>query len=192
MDAFLKPIEQALMPFFKGLPALPENGKKMLVKYWPYLALVFGVLQLFAVWGLWGLGHVANMWVDRANELSLAAGYGVVTPHLGITYYVGLASLVVDGIILLMAYAPLKAHKKQGWDLLLLGSLLNLVYGVIMVFNSSYGGFGSLFGALLGSAIGLYFLFQVRDYYTGAKSTTQESTSPQSTTTASTSTKPKQ
>lgn len=172
MNAIVKPIEQALLPLFKGFPSLPEGARKTLVKIWPVLAMVFGILQLLAAYGLWNLGHSANQLVNYANEWSVATGNGVVTPTLGIFYYLGLAVLVIDAVILLLAAAPLNARQKKGWDLLLLGSVLNLVYGVVILFDSYYGGVGSLLSTLVGSVIGFYLLFQVRDYYTGAKSAT--------------------
>lgn len=170
MNALVKPVEEALLPIFKGLPSLPEGARKVLVKIWPILALVFGILQVLAVWSLWNLGHTANELVNYANQLSIAAGNGPVTPELGLFYYLGLAVLVIDAVILLLAVAPLSAHQKKGWDLLFLGAELNLVYGLVILFDSYYGGMSSLFSTLIGSAIGFYLLFQVRDYYTGAKS----------------------
>jgi len=172
MNALVKPIELALLPLFKGLPSLPEKIRKTLVGIWPVLAIVFGILQLLAVLSLWNVGHRANELVDYANQLSIAAGNGVITPQLGFFYYFGLAVLAVSAVILLLAAMPLKEHKKQGWDLLFLGAELNLVYGLVLLFDSYYGGFGNLVSTLIGSAIGFYLLFQVRDYYTGAKPVT--------------------
>jgi hypothetical protein len=173
MEAFVKPLEQMLLPLFKSLPSLPENAKKTFVNIWPWLALVFGVLQLFAVVGLWNLGHTVNTLVN------IYAAAGIAAPNnLGLFYYLGLGSLAIDAVLLLLAVAPLNAHKKSGWDLLFLGALLNLAYGVVIVFDSYYGGFGNLLGALIGSAIAFYFLFQVRDYYTGTKTVATGSTTP--------------
>jgi hypothetical protein len=173
METIVKPLEQMLLPLFKSLPSLPENVKNALVKFWPWMALIFGVLQLFAVVGLWNLGHTVNTLVD------IYAAAGIAKPNnLGLFYYLGLGSLVIDAVLLLLAVAPLNAHKKSGWDLLFLGALLNLVYGVVIVFDSYYGGFGNLLGSLFGSAIAFYFLFQVRDYYTGIKTVTTGSTTP--------------
>lgn len=157
MDAIVKPFEQLLASLFKGLPALPENGKKALVKYWPVLALIFGVLQILAVFALWQLGHAVSAYLSVA----------MVASTLGFFYYLGLAVLAVDAIILFMAYAPLKAHSKKGWDLLFFGSLLNLLYGIVILFDGAYGGFDKLLGSLLGSAVAFYLLFQVREYYVG-------------------------
>lgn len=173
MNALVKPVEEALLPLFKGLPSLPEGVRKVLVKIWPVLALVFGIFQLLAIWSLWSLGHTANEFVSYANQLSIAAGNGAITPELGFFYYLGLAVLVIDAVILLMAVMPLYAHQKKGWDLLFLGAELNLLYGLVILFDSYYGGVGSLFSTLVGSAIGFYLLFQVRDYYTGTKKVEQ-------------------
>jgi hypothetical protein len=178
MNALVKPVEEALLPIFKGMPSLPESGRKVLVKIWPILALVFGVLQILAAWSLWNIGHTSNELVNYANQLSIATGGGSIAPELGVFYYLGLAVVVVDAVILLMAVAPLRAHQKKGWDLLFLGAELNLLYGLVILFDSYYGGFSSLLSTLIGSAIGFYLLFQVRDYYTGAKSATETPQKP--------------
>lgn len=184
MDALVRPIEQALQPVFKGLPALPEGARKFLVQIWPVLALIFGLLQLFAVYSLWQLGHTANTLIYDLNQYSVALGNDPVTPTLGVFYYLGLGVLVIDAIILLLAVAPLNGRRKKGWDLLLIGSTLNLVYGIVILFDA-YGGFGSLLGTLIGSAVSFYLLFQIRDYYTGAKSAATTSKPTRGTTSSS-------
>ena len=42
--------------------------------------------------------------------------------------------------------------------------LVNLVYGVLVIFTD-YGGVGSFIGYLIGSVVGLWLLFQIRDKY---------------------------
>ena len=163
MESFVKPIEKALLPIFKSLPDLPEEFRRTLVKLWPILALIFGVLQMIAAVGLWQIGSQLS---GYANELSMSTRYGIVTGQLGVFYYVGLGVLVLDAIILLMAYPALNARKKKGWDLLFLAALLNVAYSVAMLFGAHFSGsINSLFGAFFGSAVGLYFLFQVREFY---------------------------
>lgn len=132
------------------------------------------------VCSLWLVAACAhNQRMDNyANQLSMAAGNGPVTTSLGLFYYLGLASLLIDGVLLLMAYNPLRAHSKKGWNLLFLAALVNLVYGIIFAFDNNYGNMGNLVSALIGSAIAFYFLFQVRDYYTGAKSADSKSSAP--------------
>ena len=79
-----------------------------------------------------------------------------------------MALVAVQGVIYLLAYPGLKAHKKAGWNYLFYGALLNVVYAVATLFNDYQGG-SSFVGGLIGSAIGFYLLFQVRSAYTGGK-----------------------
>ncbi len=171
MFPMLKPLETKLAEVFKNGPQLSENARKSLATQWyPWIALIFGVLQLFAVWALWSAGHRANELYDYANQLSRAFGGDDVTSGVGVFYWVSLAVLVADAVILLMAYPGLKAKKKVGWDWLFLGAVVNLVYGVVSIFVDDYygGGFGNFVGSLVGSVIAFWLLFQARSYYTSA------------------------
>lgn len=162
----LKPIEKALGGIFKDLPALPTNAKKTLVNIFPWLALIFGLIQIWGFWALWDVGHRAN---DVIDTLSRTFGVTNAPESLGLTYWVALIFLGISALTLLMAYPGLKNRKKTGWDWLFLGSLINVVYGVISIFIDQYygGGMGNFFMALIGSAIGFYLLFQVRERYNG-------------------------
>ncbi len=163
----LKTVETKLNDVFKGLPSVSENGKESLVKAWPWIALIFGLLQLLAAWGLWSLIRSAQKLVDLANTLSAyyttAKPTGLSTMNK-MAIYLGIIMLVVDGIILLMAYPHLKTRSRKGWDLLFIGALLNVIYSVVELFINGRG-FASFIFSLLGSAVGFYLLFQVRDKY---------------------------
>ncbi len=168
----LQTVENKLNEVFKGLPPLSEKAKESLVKAWPWIALIFGVLQLLAAWALWGLTNVAERLTDYANTLSTyytGQSLGLSAADKTIIY-LGLAVLVVDAVILLMAFPQLQKRTRRGWDLLFLGSLLNLVYAVVTLFIDARGA-GSFIFNLLGSAIGFYLLFQVREKYKGHKAT---------------------
>jgi hypothetical protein len=67
-------------------------------------------------------------------------------------------------VILLMAYPHLVKRARRGWDLLFLGSLLNVVYSLVSVFIDGRG-FSNFLLSLVGSAIGFYLLFQIKDRY---------------------------
>lgn len=56
----------------------------------------------------------------------------------------------------------------MGWDLLFIASIINLVYGIVVLFTD-YGSIANLFWSIVGTAIGWYFLFQIREYYLGKK-----------------------
>ena len=135
---------------------------------WPIVALIFGILQLIAVYELWHWGHRINQVANLVSSLSQYTGGVNLAVHLNVFYWLSLIVLAIDGVILLLAYPGLKAHQKSGWNLLFYASLLNLVYGVLSAFNN-YGGAGSLALQVIVSAIVLYFLFQIRDQYRGAK-----------------------
>jgi glucan phosphoethanolaminetransferase (alkaline phosphatase superfamily) len=167
--ALLKKAEDQIGGLFKDLPNLPSNSKDALVKVWPWLALIFGVLQLVAAWGLYKiLDNVLNPLVDYVNTLAVYTGQETVgySSFDKAVIYLGIAILIIDGIILLMAYPHLVKRARRGWDLLFLGSLLNLLYAVVTIFIDSRG-FGSFVFSLIGSAIGFYLLFQIRDRYKG-------------------------
>jgi hypothetical protein len=170
MEALQK-LEKSLEGLFKDLPSLPASAKKSLVSVWPWIALVFGVIQLAVAWGLWRLMDTVQPYIDLTNQLSQY--YGVTRVGYSsfdkTVIYLGIAVLVIDGIILLMAYSPLKKLQRRGWDLLFLGSVLNVLYAVVTIFIDGRG-FGSFIGGLIGSAIGFYLLFQIKDAYKGKSS----------------------
>lgn len=164
----LKGIEDKLADLFKGFPQLPKNAKEGLVNAFPWIALIFGVLQLFVAWGLWGLIRLANQWLNVTNNYYRA----VTGENIGVgmnstdkmVIYLAIAVLLVDAVILLMAYPHLKTKARRGWELLFLGGLINVVYSVFNLFIDNRGASGFLF-SLIGSAVGFYLLFQVREYY---------------------------
>lgn len=152
--------------FGKNAPPLPPNAKKVIVEYLPYINLVLGVVTLFLAWGLYHAAHVVNRFVDYANSLSAAYGGTERVSHLSFTVWLAIVVLVVEALLYIAAFSGTKAHRKSGWDLLFYALLINIVYGIVAVFTD-YGGAGRLIGSLIGSAIGLYFLFQIRGAYVG-------------------------
>lgn len=161
----LDKLETALNEVFnkKAPVKIPPEGRKSLAGALWWLALGFGLLELWAVWGLWNLGHL-DKYMDYANSLSAAYGGGEVAVSLGFFYYVALLVAGASAVLSLLAAPGLKAMRKAGWNLLFYSLLLNAAYGVVALF-STYGGVSDLLWALLSSAIGAYLLFQVRDNF---------------------------
>jgi len=162
----LKVAEDKLSDVFKGLPPLPDSTKEGLAKVWPWLALVGGIVQLLAAWALWNLANWASRVTDIANSLSVYyGGYQAGPSSFDKTViYAGILLLVVDAVILLMAFPKLQKRLRSGWDLLFLGTLINLVYGIVQIFTYQRG-VGSFIGSLIGSALAFYLLFQVREKF---------------------------
>lgn len=163
LDSLEKKLDEL---FVKQMPALPVGLKKWLVKYLPWINLVLGVLTAFAALGLWRAAHTVNELVDYANQLS--AAYGGPTNQvadLSVFFWVALAVLVVEAVLYIAAFPGMRDKKKSGWNLLFYALLINLAYGFFVMFTN-YGSVGSFIGAIIGTAIGGYFLFQIRSSYT--------------------------
>lgn len=158
----VKQLEANLEGLFKNAPPLPTNTKKSLVNAWPWIALVFGVLQLLVALGLWGIVTTAERVANTYT--SIYSGHALLSGTDKLVIYLALLILVVDAVILLKAYPELKKQARKGWDLLFLGSLLNVAYAVVSLFINQRG-LGSFLFSLIGSAIGFYLLFQVKSSY---------------------------
>lgn len=166
MSDLISSIEKQFNEVFveKAPYQLPKKVKDWIVAYLPILGLVFGVLGLLATLALWQSAHTVNTLVDYSNQLSKYYGTGQTVRGLGFSFYATLISLLATSVIPILAYPGLKAGSKtRGWNLLFYSDLISLVYGI---FNAVYqGGIFGLISTLLGSAIGLYFLFQIRSHY---------------------------
>jgi hypothetical protein len=162
---FLESLENTLAKWYKGTPDLPKNGQKGLVKYLPWITLVIGLLELWSAWLLWHWAHVANSLVNYANTLSqLYGGTTVTLQKMSAGIWIGVILLFIEAILLLLAVPGLRSQRKSGWDLIFYVSIVNVVYGVVIALTN-YGGAFNLVENLILSAIGLYFLFQIREYY---------------------------
>jgi predicted neutral ceramidase superfamily lipid hydrolase len=166
----VKKIETKLEEAFKGLPEFPKSSKETLAQIWPWMALIAGILQIAAAWALWRLTRV----VDAINQIATYYSQYYSTQNVGLsTYdktviYLGIIMLIVDAVILLMAFSPLRERSRKGWDLLFLGALINVAYSVVSIFINGRG-VSSFIMSLIGSAIGFYLLFQVKEKFNGKK-----------------------
>ena len=150
--------------FVKKAPALPDSGKKVLVKYLPWINLVLGLLILLSAYSLWQWAHPADNLINYANSLSaLYAGQVISTNYLTFAVWLGLAVLVVEALLFIAAFMATRDHKKSGWNLMFYAMLVSIVYAVVTIFTSY--GMGHVISSLIGSAVGLYLLFQIRASY---------------------------
>ncbi len=162
----LRPLENKLADLFKGAPKLTNSTKESLAKVWPWLALIAGVLQLLAAYWLWQAARVVDVLGDYVNTLSVyySGQTAGISSFDKTVIYVGVIMLVVDAVIMLIAFPELQKRTKKGWDLIFLAAVINAVYSLVQLFT--YGrGFGSFLFGLIGSAVGFYLLFQVREKY---------------------------
>lgn len=166
----LQRVENSLEKLFKGLPNISEQARESVAKVLPVLAIIGGLFQLAASYWVFKLAHVADQVDQFIKSYSVLTGgvYGLSSTDKFLIY-VGAVVLLVEAVILFMAYSGLKERKKRGWDLLFLGALINVAYSVVSLFITGRG-FGSFLFGLIGSAFGFWLLFQVRSKYGGKAS----------------------
>lgn len=172
----LQKAEKSLEKLFKGLPDISDAARESVAKVLPVLAIIGGVFQLAAAYWVYKLAHVADQVASFVKSYSVLTGnvYGLSGTDKFIIY-IGAAVLLVEAIILFMAYSGLKERKKRGWDLLFLGALINVAYSVVSLFITGRG-FGSFLFGLIGSAFGFWLLFQVKAKYSGKSLQSQNPT----------------
>lgn len=142
-------LEVMLEPIFAKFPHLPENGRKMLVDFSPWIALIFGALGILA---LLGVGSMMGMGLSM---LAYGGGMGLsVLVHTGIA--------LVSAVLLLMAYPGLKAKTKKGWNMVFYSEVVSVIGGVIGIVMWGASG---IVGVIISALIGFYILFEIRSYY---------------------------
>ncbi len=139
----LKKLEDILdLYLVKKAPGIPENIKEIIVKFSPYIiivALLFSLPALFASLGL------ATLFSPMVFMSAVRYGFSFSGIFL-------IASLVLE----IIALPGLFNRKQNGWKYLYYASLINAVYALLRF------DLGSL---IIGTAISLYILFQVKSYY---------------------------
>lgn len=147
---------------------LPEAGKKFLVDALPWLALIGAVLSI-----LGGLGVLTFLMTYGQMVNQTAALYGYTGGSSVILMsWLSLLAMAAQAIISIMAFGPLRRHEKRGWNLIYWLDLFSIAMAVVTVFIS--GNVMGLVMSLLGAAVGLYLLFQIRSAYTtGQKAATK-------------------
>ena len=138
------PLEKDLEPIFLGkFPPFSESVKEFLVTYGPYFILVLSIIGIFGLLTALGIGGAA-------------LGLGAMSPGIGFNFYLSVALGIVTLVIYLMAFSPLKARKRSGWNLLYYALLIGLASNLIQL---------NLLAAIIGGLIGFWTLFQIREKY---------------------------
>jgi hypothetical protein len=122
----------------KKAPALKPGMKEKIMQVGPTFMKVFGIIGLIIVLALLlPIGPFATYYKTFPDVLSLLA--------LGI-------SLVLQ----IKAIAGLMKRTKKGWDLMYYSTLLSILSSAFRL---------DIFGTVIGGVLGLYLIFQVREYY---------------------------
>ena len=124
---------------------IPGKIKFLMARFGHWL--VIGLMLLTLPGQLMALGWSAGFipfWILSGSGGSLKVAFS-------------LATLLFLLVLLILALPGLQARKVIGWQLLMLANGVNLVYGLLA---------GGVIGPILGAAVGLYVLIQLRRYYT--------------------------
>ncbi|WP_031525790.1 hypothetical protein [Dyadobacter crusticola] len=138
------PLEKELEPIFLGkFPPFSESVKEFLVTYGPYFILVLSIIAVFGLVTAFGIG-------------SAALGLGAMPAGIGFNFYLSIALGILTLIMYLMAFNPLRARKRAGWNLLYYAVLIGVVSNLVQL---------ALLFAVFGAVIGFWILFQIREKY---------------------------
>ncbi len=148
MDAQTKQWTKALDDSYAKLPALPKGATDFIVNISPWLALIFGVLSILV--GVSAFGFLAVL-----SPFAAVTGAGAYA----ITGLLSSLVLLVQGVIMIVAFPSLKKRGQRGWNLMFWSLVLSVVSSVLSL---------NVFGvvqSVVGSLIGYYFLYQIKSYY---------------------------
>ena len=121
---------------------IPPNVKEIIVKYGPWIQVIFLVTLIPIIFALIGLGTMFSAYTPYAY------GYGAWSIS-------SIISLVVF-VLSIIALPGLFRRKISGWNMSFYGIILNLIGSLIS---------GYFIGAIIGFVIGGYVWFQIRSYY---------------------------
>lgn len=158
MDSINK-LEMMAVSWYKTLPHLPREFRNWLATNAWWLALVGVILGGLAVFSLISATFLVGAVLTGAAGIAGAAVGGVVF----IAVLLSLTLSVVDLVLIAIAINPLKEMKRRGWKLLFLTVLIN-VLSLAIHFLFTIDFFGLIWGLLM-TAVGAYFLFEIRDEY---------------------------
>lgn len=138
-------VEIEKLALHKKVPSLPENVKEVIVKLTPWFILLSLILLLPVLLAALGISTLLL-------PFSFMGGLGLGTSHaLGLIFallYVTLEIIALPGLF---------KRQLKAWRLLFYTALLTMLEKLLSL---------DLGGLLIGGAISMYFLFQVKSKYT--------------------------
>jgi hypothetical protein len=137
-----KEIEKIVLS--KSIPALPDNVKEIIVKLAPWFAAISMIMLLPLILAAFGISALALPF-SYLGGMGMGFGY-----TLNLIFAFGMIALE------LIALPGLFKRKESAWRLMFYSTLLSLVQ---QLFRFDIG------GLIIGGAIGLYILFQVKSKY---------------------------
>jgi len=146
-----------LEPYFtKQAPfQIPENGRKLIVEWLPWINLVLAIFGILALLSLLTLLGIAN--VVTAGAVTAASG-----PFVWLSFLALMAQIAVQFI----AFPGLRKRQMSAWLLLFWANIIFFAYGVLnSITTNPLVMIWSIVWSAVGTAIGLYILFQIKSHY---------------------------
>lgn len=142
-------LENWLAPLFAKAPHIPKSGRDVLTGIAPWLALIGGVVGIMGILSYYSLSMVAGPFSYLSMGGTMYPGSMISMIFLGI-----------GAVLELLAFKPLLARKKKGWNFLFYSVVAMTVYMVLEMFI----GYGNIMN-IIGIVISFWLLFEVRDSY---------------------------
>lgn len=139
----LDQLESTLQSYlYDKAPHLPSNWQEVLVKFLPYLTILFVVLAIPVLLAALGVSAFLSPFMMMTGGVG---SYSFMMIIFGV-------SVVLEA----MAIPGLFNKSAKSWKLLYWSTLVNALYN-FFIFN--------LVGFVVGGALSLYLLFQIKKYY---------------------------
>jgi hypothetical protein len=143
----LKQLEDSLAELAKKLPHLPQNVQEIFAKYGPYLILISAIGSTLSVLSM----------IFGINGLRFIAYY---SPGGGVWGYYWTVLILGTALTALLQIIGLQKgllkQTRAGWQFAFYASLINIVSTLLLTY---------FVNALVGGAISLYLLFEIREYF---------------------------
>ena len=151
----IKQLEEKMMELNAKLPALPEGLKAFIANILWIITIISIVLNILAILAICGIGTVGGL-------ITLGTGHGLLTIKLILTILAGVIGMGITVVLEITAVKPLKDKQYRGWAIAFLVVWLQFLFSVIshIFFKPVY-----LIWTVIWTAISLYLLMQVREYF---------------------------
>ncbi len=164
MDGLEKKLDELLVK--KAPFQIPENGRKMIAEWLPWITGALVVFYAWTVWAFYQLFRFADSFVRYANEISRAYGGTQVSEGIGMFGWLWIGVSVAQIALMGLAIPGLMKKQRAGWNFLFYSELLAVAVTILSLARGRDVFSGFLSGAV-GVVLGMYVLFQIRSQYTG-------------------------
>ncbi|MBP9817334.1 hypothetical protein KBC75_01070 [Candidatus Shapirobacteria bacterium] len=128
----------------KKAPTLPDNIKEVIVKYYPYVIIISLIFTLPLILGLLGLSALVAPFAFLGGMRN------------GVTFSLANISILVTTVLNTLAISGLLKRQFAGWQYLYYSALVSATFSLLMFNLGSF---------VIGMAISMYFLYQIKSYY---------------------------